>query len=96
MFGPSSLHPGARRATLEGAELHFTQIEFDLMVELASHPREALSREHLQRAVWGENSVGDARVVDVHIRNIRKKLKSTSQPFEPITSVRGVGYRFDP
>ncbi len=95
-FGPLSLHPGARSATLDGAELHLTQLEFDLIVELASHPREALSREHLQKAVWGDDYIGDARVVDVHIRNIRKKLKSAEQPFEPITAVRGVGYRFDP
>lgn len=95
-FGPLTLHPGARRATLDGEELHLTQLEFDLMVELTSHPREALSREHLQKAVWGDHNVGDARVVDVHIRNIRKKLKSALEPYAPISAVRGVGYRFDP
>jgi len=66
----------------------FTRIEFDLLMFLATHPRQVFTREQLLHHVWGF-SRGGLRTVDVHIRRLRAKL-----PDRPlVVTVRGVGYR---
>ena len=65
--------------------------EYDLLEHLAANPGLALSRRQLLDAVWGEDWVGDERTVDVHVRQLRKKL---GEGFT-LTTVWGVGYRLD-
>jgi DNA-binding response OmpR family regulator len=70
-----------------------TPTEFDLLATLASNPRLVLSRRQLIEAVWGEPWVGDERMVDVHIRNLRRKLGDDAEAPRFVRTVRGAGYR---
>lgn len=81
---------GARQVWLDDAPVELTTIEFDLLATLAEHHGRVLSREQLLQKVWGYDFYGEIRVVDVHIGHIRQKL---GEQF--ITTVRGVGYRFE-
>ncbi|MFN8018371.1 MAG: response regulator transcription factor [Acidimicrobiales bacterium] len=65
--------------------------EFDLLAHLAAHRGQVLSRQQLLDGVWGEGWVGDERTVDVHVRQLRKKLGDHL----PLATVWGVGYRLD-
>lgn len=65
--------------------------EFDLLAHLAAHRGQVLSRRQLLDGVWGEDWVGDERTVDVHVRQLRKKLGDDL----PLATVWGVGYRLD-
>ena len=69
----------------------FTTKEFDLLRYLAERPGLALSRQQILDGVWGYDWYGDARTVDVHIAQVRKKLAGSTT----ISTVRGVGYRFE-
>ncbi len=85
----------ARRAFLGDRELRLTLKEFDLLAELMRHRGAVLSRDLLLSQVWGYEYYGDSRTVDVHVRSLREKIElDPSQP-KRITTVRGVGYRFD-
>lgn len=85
----------ARRAYLAGKELRLTLKEFDLLAQLMRHQGAVLSRDLLLSQVWGYEYYGDSRTVDVHVRSLREKIEvDPSQP-RRITTVRGVGYRFD-
>lgn len=90
--GAVELDVAGREATVAGTALALTRIEFDLLLALTTTPRRVLSRLELQEAVWGER-YGDLRVVDVHIGNLRRKLREAPGSPDPIATVRGVGYR---
>ncbi len=83
-----------RRATKNGAELALTLREFDLLEYLLRHPGTALGREHLMREVWGWE-FGDLSTVTVHVRRLRGKIEDDPARPHLITTVWGVGYRFD-
>jgi two-component system alkaline phosphatase synthesis response regulator PhoP len=89
------IDPGERRVWKDGRPVDLTSLEFDLLLALAGHPRLVFSRAQLTQRVWGADFFGDERVVDVHIKELRKKLED--DPGHPmlITTVRGVGYRFE-
>ena len=82
------LDRAARECRDGGAPVDLTQREFDLLAELIGAPGRVFTREVLLSRVWGYDFWGDARVVDSHIKNLRKKLQS-----DCIETVRGVGYR---
>lgn len=84
-----------RRVTRDGEELRLTHKEFDLLAELVRNEGVVLSRDLLLEKVWGYDYFGDSRTVDVHIRWLRKKIEEDPSQPERITTVRGVGYRFD-
>jgi DNA-binding response OmpR family regulator len=85
----------ARRVYREGMELKLTHKEFDLLAELMRNTGAVLSRDLLLQKVWGYEYIGDSRTVDVHVRWLREKIETdASQPLR-ITTVRGVGYRFE-
>jgi DNA-binding response OmpR family regulator len=87
--GGFSIDSGRRQVELPSGEIvRPTAREFDLLWHLASHPGLVLSRRQLLEAVWGYDYVGETRTVDVHVRQLRKKL-----PEIPIETVWGVGYR---
>jgi two-component system, OmpR family, response regulator len=72
---------------------NLTPKEFDLLYYMVEHPRQVFSREQLLERVWGYQFYGDERTVDVHIKRLRKKVETTTQPF--FHTVWGVGYKFD-
>jgi DNA-binding response OmpR family regulator len=90
--GPAQLEPSSRRVTLDGREVELTRLEFDLLAELAAHPRVVYTRERLLEKVWGYQSAVGGKTVDVHVANLRRKLGDDIG----IVAVRGVGYRLEP
>jgi DNA-binding response OmpR family regulator len=91
--GALSIDAGGREAHLAGAPVPLTPTEFDLLLALATNPKLVLSRRQLIDAVWGTAWVGDERMVDVHIRNLRRKLGDDPASPRFIRTVRGAGYR---
>lgn len=95
-FNNLEIDPVRREVTLEHEIVPLTALEFDLLHFLASHPGRVWRRAELIQKVWDYEYVGDQRVVDVHIGQIRKKIETdTTQP-AMIQTVRGVGYKFEP
>jgi DNA-binding response OmpR family regulator len=94
--GNLALDLDARRATLDDAEIRLAHREFDLLAELMRNPGVALSRDLLLEKIWGYDFIGDSRTVDVHIRWLREKIEADPSSPVRITTVRGVGYRFEP
>ena len=83
-----------REVTRSGTTVEVTTREFDLLVALASAPGRVFSRRQLLEQVWGYDYYGDDRVIDVHIRNLRKALHDEADDPTFIATVRGVGYKF--
>jgi DNA-binding response OmpR family regulator len=83
----------SRIATLDGAPMHLTRKEFELLTVLVSNPGRAFSREFLVQRVWGADFDGFDRAVDTHVTRLRKKLGPLG---DQIATVWGVGYRFNP
>jgi len=84
-----------RREVLTGEEpVNLSTLEFDLLVALAEAPGRVFSRAQLLEKVWGYDFYGDERVVDVHIRSMRKLLGDDAAAPRVIGTVRGVGYKF--
>ncbi len=95
MFNCLMIDPVRREVTLNESPISLTALEFDLLHFLASHPGRVWRRAELIQKVWDYDYVGDQRVVDVHIGQIRKKIEiDTAQP-ALIQTVRGVGYKFE-
>ncbi|RZM77273.1 response regulator transcription factor [Leptolyngbya iicbica] len=95
-FDSLEIDPVRREVTLAQEIVPLTALEFDLLHFLASHPGRVWRRAELIQKVWDYEYVGDQRVVDVHIGQIRKKIElDTTQP-AMIQTVRGVGYKFEP
>lgn len=92
---PLVIDPVRREVTLNNLSVPLTALEFDLLHFLASHPGRVWRRSELIQAVWDYEYVGDQRVVDVHIGQIRKKLEMDSDRPVMIQTVRGVGYKFE-
>lgn len=93
--GNLSLDLLARRTYLDQNELKLTHREFDLLAELMRNQGAVLSRDLLLNRVWGYDYVGDSHTVDVHIRWLREKIEADPSAPKRITTVRGVGYRFE-
>ncbi|TMG61410.1 MAG: response regulator transcription factor [Chloroflexi bacterium] len=83
-----------RRTYKGGKEVELTHTEFDLLNFLASNAGKVLSREKILNSIWGYEYPIETRVIDVHIRNLRRKIET--QPSRPyyILAVPGIGYRF--
>jgi len=90
--GPAEIEPTGRRVTVGAREVDLTRLEFDLLAELAAHPRVVYTRERLLEKVWGYQSGVGGKTVDVHVANLRRKLDEDIG----IVAVRGVGYKLEP
>ncbi len=91
-----TIHPAERQVTVNGTRQHLTRIEVALISALARHVGRVLSRERLAFLVWGDEGVGDLRVVDAHISRLRRKLLRCGLAAACLQNVRGVGYLFRP
>lgn len=83
-----------RAASLNGQQLDLTTMEFDLLALLVEHPGQVFTRLQLLERTQGAVYEGYERTIDVHIKNLRKKLGDDSQEPRFIETIRGVGYRF--
>ncbi|PSL52738.1 DNA-binding response OmpR family regulator [Saccharothrix carnea] len=93
--GRLEIRPDVGTVHRDGAEVHLTRTEFRLLVELAAAGGRIVTREQLLQRVWGYDYFGDTRLLDVHIRRLRRKVEAN--PDEPalVLTVRGTGYRLD-
>jgi DNA-binding response OmpR family regulator len=91
--GGVQIHQDRGIATRGGADLHLTRTELRLLTELAGAEGAVVTREQLLERVWGYGYFGDTRLLDVHVRRLRRKVED--DPGEPllVLTVRGVGYR---
>lgn len=89
------IDPVRREVNLDNKPVLLTALEFDLLHFLASHPGRVWRRAELIQEVWDFDYVGDQRVVDVHIGQIRKKIETDINQPALIQTVRGVGYKFE-
>jgi len=80
-----------REATVNEEPVQLTAREFDLLAHFVENPRIVFNRRQLLDAVWGVGWIGDERTVDVHVRQLRRKLGEAL----PLTTIWGVGYRCD-
>lgn len=92
--GDLVIDAGGYTARLRGRPLDLTYREFELLKHLAGHPGRVFSRAQLLHDVWGYDYYGGTRTVDVHVRRLRAKLGLEHEQL--ISTVRNVGYRFDP
>jgi DNA-binding response OmpR family regulator len=92
--GGITLDPAARTAADTRGPLRLTLREFDLLAHFLRHPGTAFSREELMSRVWGWD-FGDLSTVTVHVRRLRHKVEADPARPRLITTVWGVGYRFD-
>jgi DNA-binding response OmpR family regulator len=83
-----------RRATVDGAEIPFTPLEFEILYTLAREPGIVFSREQLMDRVWGYRDFAGGRVVDSHVARIRRKLEEDVDEPRFVRTVHGVGYAF--
>lgn len=95
VFKQLAINPDGREVTLNDKPLTLTALEFNILHFLASHPGQAWSRPQLIQKIWGCDYVGDGRVVDVHIGQLRKKMEADTSVPEFIKTVRGYGYKFE-
>jgi len=90
--GDLSINAGRREVKVGEEEIQLAPKEFDLLWELLDHKGLVLTRDQLLERVWGYTFAGDTRTVDVHVRQLRRKLGEAS----PIVTVWGVGYKVSP
>jgi len=87
--GDLTIDAGKREVHVGDEEIQLAPKEFDLLWELLDHRGLVLTRDQLLERVWGYTFAGDTRTVDVHVRQLRRKLGDAS----PIVTVWGVGYK---
>ena len=90
--GDLHIDAGRREVHVGDEEIQLAPKEFDLLWELLDHRGLVLTRDQLLERVWGYTFAGDTRTVDVHVRQLRRKLGDAS----PIVTVWGVGYKVSP
>ncbi|MGY1608438.1 MULTISPECIES: response regulator [unclassified Geodermatophilus] len=91
--GDLEIAPQEGTVVRDGQPVDLTRTEFRLLCELAADPGRVLSREELLERVWGYDYFGDSRLVDVHVRRLRKKVEEDPSNPSVVTTVRGMGYR---
>ncbi len=94
-FGNLVIDLTRREVRLDDEPLPLKPKEYELLVFLAEHRTQMLSREFILERVWGWDFVGDSRTVDVHVRWLRQKIESDAANPTRIVTVRGGGYRFE-
>jgi DNA-binding response OmpR family regulator len=94
VFRGLTIDTAERRVTRDGKDVTLTHTEFDLISFLALNAGDVLSRERILSSVWGYEIPIATRVIDVHVRNLRRKLEPDPSRPHYILAVPGIGYRF--
>ena len=87
VLGALAVDRGARRVTVDGADVHLTPLEFDLLLALWAEPGVVRTRDELMREVWGWADAGRTRTLDSHVKALRAKIGG-----DRVRTVHGVGY----
>lgn len=96
VFGHLVIDLSAWEVRHAGELVDLTRTEFEILAALASRPREVVTDGELTSRVWGENWFGDEGNLAVHVSKLRHKLGESGTQPRYISTVRGVGYRFEP
>jgi two-component system, OmpR family, response regulator MtrA len=94
-LGDLDIRPVEGRVLRDGVEIRLTKTEFRLLCTLATAKGAVVTREQLLERVWDYGYFGDTRLLDVHIRRLRRKIEPDPANPSLIVTVRGVGYRAD-
>ncbi|CCQ97698.1 Transcriptional regulatory protein SpaR [[Clostridium] ultunense Esp] len=94
-IGKLSVDLKSRRAKIDGKDLPLTRREFDILELLLMHPGQVFSREQIYEKVWGFDAEGDSSTITEHMKNIRAKIAEFDPDTEYISTVWGIGYRFE-
>ncbi|WP_033288081.1 response regulator transcription factor [Amycolatopsis jejuensis] len=94
-IGALLLRPDDESASRDGTRIHLTRTEFRLLSELAAAQGPVVTREQLLQRVWGHDYFGDTRLLDVHIRRLRRKVEPDPDTPRLVLTVRGIGYRVE-
>ncbi len=86
------IFPESYQVTLDGQLINLTIKEFELRAVFVANPNQVFSREYLAQKIWDCSTNVETRTIDVHVSNLRNKLKQLG-PI--IDSIRGIGYRFN-
>lgn len=95
-YGPLSVNFKRHEALFEGEAIELTASEFKLLAALVKNPGRAFSRSQLIHEAFGYDYEGLERTIDVHIKNLRKKIEPDSGSPRFLKTVYGVGYKFEP
>jgi len=90
-----AINAATHEVMVDGHEVNLTPLEFDLLLTLAKHPRQVITRQKLMEEVWGYHHSGDTKLINVHIQRLRSKIEKDPERPEIVITVRGVGYRVD-
>ncbi len=93
--GPVRLEVESRRCFVRGEEVRLRKKEFALLRLLMENAGRVLTREVLIDRVWGSDYVGDTKTLDVHVKRLRSLVEEEPKSPRHITTVRGVGYRYE-
>ncbi|MBU9738815.1 winged helix-turn-helix domain-containing protein [Diplocloster agilis] len=88
------INKSSRVVSVDGKPVELSLKEFELLYLLVRNRGRVLSRDMLLEKIWGYDYLGETRTVDVHIRNLRKKIEKDDNHPQYIITVRGVGYKF--
>ena len=92
--GPFVLNLSSRTLTKNGREIDLTQVEFQIMEFFMQNPNKAMERSEILSNIWGENYVGDVKIVDVNIRRLRMKIEEEPSSPQHLLTVWGFGYKW--
>ena len=92
-IGPIEIDEIKRTVKRRGELLELTLKEFDLLRLFAQNPGKVITRDEILTKIWGYDYTGETRTVDVHIRQLRKKIEEDDSNPQYILTVRGVGYK---
>lgn len=87
------LYPDSRKVMVSGKELVLTAHEYDILYLLMKNPEKVYSRENMYELVWHGGYYGENNTVNVHVSNIRKKIKENDPAEEYIQTVYGIGFK---
>jgi DNA-binding response OmpR family regulator len=93
VIGGLVLDQTRHRVAVDGRPVQLTPTEFRLLALLGSDPERVFSRDEIMRHLWESSFVGDTRNVDVHVRNVRRKIERNPAQPQRLLTVRGVGYQ---
>jgi two-component system response regulator RegX3 len=95
VVGGLSLDPEEHRVMLDGGEVALPLKEFELLHLLLANAGRVLTRDVLIDRVWGSDYVGDTKTLDVHVKRLRAKIEEDPANPTRITTIRGLGYKFE-
>lgn len=93
-FEGLTFDPSRREVLVDDVAVDLTALEFELLAAMVGSPGRVFTRRQLIERVWGWDFYGDERVVDVHVRNLRRALGDPAESPRFVGTVRGVGYKF--